>query len=238
MKSNNPVTRIFSRIESVEHEQAMTVQGTFIKLGVLLAIMAISAFCSIFVLSKPLMLIAFAGGIILGLLTAFVPTWAPFTAVPYAVCQGIAVATLSFLAEVRYPGITVAVLGLTTATAAGMALLYRFEIIKVTDTFKAVVLSATAGFALTYIITFILHLFGIPVSLYESSSISSILFSLFAVAIAASNLLLDFALIEESAERRLPYYMEWYSAFAVLVTLVWLYVELLRLVQKFAKRRE
>lgn len=245
MSFTNPATRGFSRIEIRDYVHPMTIQGTFSKLGILLLCMSIAAasgwytFFFIPSISSFLLVPGFIGGLILAFLTVFRPHVARYTAIPYALCQGICMGIISALTELSYPGISATVVALTTATATGMLLLYRFEIIKVTDSVKALIFSATLGLACTYFIGFLLNLFGIlPSSFYESTSLGSICFSLFAVAVAASNLLLDFALIEESVEESLPNYMEWYGAFTILVTLIWLYFELLRLARKLAKRQD
>ena len=245
MSFTNPATRGFSRVETRDYVHPMTIQGTFNKLGILLICMSSAAAIGWYTfffapaVSNMLLLPSFIGGLVLGFLTVFRPHRARYTAIAYALCQGMCMGTISAFTEIRYPGISATVVALTTATATGMLLLYRFEIIKVTDTFKALVFSATLGLACTYFIGFLLNLVGIiPTSFYESTSLGSIGFSIFAVAIAASNLLLNFALIEESVEESLPQYMEWYGAFTVLVTLIWLYFELLRLARKLAKRQD
>lgn len=190
-------------------------------------------------IALPLTTVTFISGLILGIIAVFRPTAVQYIALPYSLCQGFTLGVISAVAELKYPGIAIPVTVLTISTAAGMLFLYRSRIIQVTDSIKAIILSATAGLALTYVIIWMLQIFSIiPRTFIDSTSSASIIFSLFAVAIAASNLLLDFALIEESVERRLPRYMEWYGAFTVIVTLIWLYLEILRLAQKLAKKRE
>ncbi len=240
-----PVKRVFERVETHSYELPMTLEGTLTKLAVLL-LTALSAGCIGWMsvsaeghLLRPFLLAAPIGGIVLGMISVFWPRVTMYTALPYALCQGITLGLVSAFAELRFPGIAAIAIALTLATAIGMLLLYRLEIIRVNDKFKALLLSATAGIALTYGFVLLLGLFGVKTAgFFESSSIQSIVFSLFVVGIAALNLLLDFALIEESVEVGLPKYMEWYAGFTVLVTLIWLYVEILRLLQKFARRKD
>ena len=190
-------------------------------------------------LAFPISTAALISATILALVAVFKPHTTRYTAIPYALLEGICLGVISGVFEVKYPGIALISVALTSATAIGMLLLYKLEIIKVTESFKALLFSATFAVAVTYSIILLLNLFGFKAgSFYASTSIYSILFSLFVTGVAAFNLLLDFALIEESVEKELPRHMEWYAAFNVLVTLVWLYLEILRLVSKLAARKE
>jgi len=127
--------------------------------------------------------------------------------------------------------------GLTFGVVIAMYLLYRFRIIKATEKFKAVVFTATAGIALFYGLAILLSLFGIQMPLIHQSSLLGIGFSLLVVGIAALNLILDFDMIENGVALGAPKYMEWYGAFGLLVTIVWLYIEILRLLSKFASKK-
>jgi uncharacterized YccA/Bax inhibitor family protein len=138
--------------------------------------------------------------------------------------------------DVFYPGIVVQAVGLTFGVAVAMFLLYNFRVIKATERFKSMVMSATLGIALFYLLTWILGLFGVDVSFVRDNSMLSIGISLFIVAIAALNLILDFDMIEQGAERGAPQFMEWYAAFGLMVTIVWLYLEILRLLSKLSSR--
>lgn len=237
------VKNVFS-VTSSHAEKPMTLQGTLTKVTLLIAAMIGAAslswwqFFSGSSFSSTLTIGAFIGGLILSIVTIFRPHLSRYTALPYAVLQGCLLGGISATYELRYGGITTLALALTSATAVGMLLVYRLKLIEVTETVKAVIISATAGIGLTYLVLFGLALCGVQTTaFYQSSSMTSILFSLFVVGIAAFNLLLDFQLIEESVEAERPDYMEWYAAFMVLVTLIWLYVELLRLLAKVARRK-
>ncbi len=140
--------------------------------------------------------------------------------------------------ELRYPGIAITAVSLSAATAAAMLALYRFKIITVTERLRSTIVSATAAIALTYFLVLFMGLFGFnTAAFFQSSSSISILFSLFVVGIAAFNLLLDFDLIEKGSERGFPQYMEWFAAFSLLVTLIWLYLEIVRLLIKLSRRK-
>lgn len=237
------VKNVFAATSS-HGERPMSLQGTLAKITLLIAAMIGAASISWWLfftgssLSSTLTLAGVIGGLILSLVTVFRPHLSRYTALPYALFQGCVLGGISAAYEVRYGGITTLALALTSATAVGMLLVYRLKLIEVTETVKAVIVSATAGIGLTYLFLFVLALCGVQTAaFYQSSSLTSILFSLFVVGIAAFNLLLDFQLIEESVECERPHYMEWYGAFMVLVTLIWLYVELLRLLAKVARRK-
>ena len=126
--------------------------------------------------------------------------------------------------------------GLTFGVAIAMFLLYNFRIIKVTDKFKSILFTATGGIALFYLLSMVLRMFHVNMPFMYDSSPLGIGISLFVVAIAALNLLMDFDMIERGAEQGAPKYMEWYGAFGLLVTIVWLYIEILKLLSRFAKR--
>jgi uncharacterized YccA/Bax inhibitor family protein len=135
-----------------------------------------------------------------------------------------------------YPGIVVQAVGLTFGVAVAMFLLYNFRIIKPTEKFRSMIMSAMLGIAIFYLLTWVLGLFGVDVSFVRDNSMLSIGISLFIVAIAALNLILDFDMIEQGAERGAPKFMEWYAAFGLMVTIVWLYLEILRLLSKLSSR--
>ncbi len=243
--SFNPVRRVFERAELYGVADAMTLEGTLTKIGILLGALATGAAASLYLMATqssllmPALAVVFPSALIIAVIAVFWPQTTRYTAFVYALFQGFGLAAFTMALESRYPGIAVASLALTGATAMAMLLLYKLEIIRVNDMMRSVIVSATAAIGLTYLVVMVLGFFGLnTASFYESTSISSILFSLFVVAVAAFNLLLDFALIEECVEGRLPRYMEWYAAFTLLVTLIWLYVEIVRLLSKFARRNE
>lgn len=175
-------------------------------------------------------------GAILALITVFKRTWAPITAPLYAIFEGICLGGISALFEARYPGIVVKTVALTFTTLGAMLVLYKTKIVQPTEKFRWGVMAATGGIALVYFIGWILSFFKIGLPIY-GSSLFGIIFSFFVVGIAALNLILDFDFIIKGSEQNLPKYMEWYGAFGLMVTLVWLYIELLRLLSKLNERR-
>ena len=177
------------------------------------------------------------GGLIVAIATVFKKTWSPVTTPLYAALEGLALGGISVIFESRYPGIVSQAVFLTFGTLGALLLAYRSGLVKATENFKLGVVAATGGIALLYLISFVLGFFGVSVPLIHSSGTWGILFSLFVVVIAALNLVLDFDFIETGVERGAPKYMEWYGAFGLLVTLVWLYLEILRLLAKMQSRR-
>jgi uncharacterized YccA/Bax inhibitor family protein len=184
----------------------------------------------------PLILGGAIGGLILALVTTFKKTWAPFTAPMYALVEGVFIGALSAIFEVRFPGIVMQAVGLTFGTMAALLLAYRSGLIRATEKFKLGVVAATGGVLLLYVANFVMGFFGHSMDFISGNSTLGIGFSIVVVIIAALNLVLDFDLIETGARSGAPKYMEWYGAFALVVTLVWLYLELLRLLSKLQSR--
>jgi uncharacterized YccA/Bax inhibitor family protein len=182
------------------------------------------------------------GGAIVGLITALVicfkQTWAPVLAPVYAVAEGLFLGGISAGFEARYPGIALQAVGGTFGTLFCLLAAYQSGLIKPTENFKLGIVAATGGIAMLYLVMFVASLFGYPLfaSLNGSGAIG-IGFSVIVVGIAALNLVLDFDFIEQAAERGAPKYLEWYGGFALMVTLVWLYLEILRLLAKLQDRR-
>jgi uncharacterized YccA/Bax inhibitor family protein len=185
-----------------------------------------------------MMLLPFTGiiGFLVGLVTTFVPRISPYTAPIYAAFQGAFLGLLSARLESLYSGIVMQAVGLTFGTFGMMLGLYISRIITVTDKLRVGIIAATGGIALTYLATFILSFFGINVPFIHDNGAIGIAFSVFVVGVAAFNLLLDFDFIERASRSRAPTYMEWYSAFGLMVTLIWLYIEFLRLLSKLRSR--
>jgi uncharacterized YccA/Bax inhibitor family protein len=177
-------------------------------------------------------LVGALGGVVLALVISFKATLAPYLAVPYAALEGLALGGISALLERRYPGIAVQAVGLTFSVMAVMLVAYRAGVIRATARFRAIVIGATGAIALFYVLTMILGFFHVEVPVLNESSPLGIILSLVIVAVAALNLVLDFDLIESGVAQGAPRYMEWYASFALLVTLVWLYMEILRLLSK------
>ncbi|MCH2586429.1 MAG: Bax inhibitor-1/YccA family protein, partial [Planctomycetes bacterium] len=176
------------------------------------------------------------GGLALALITMFAPKAAPFTSPLYALAEGLFLGALSAFVEMRFPGIAFQAVGLTFCTLFAMLALYTTGVIRATPAFKRGIMAATFGIMMIYLLSWILRMFSVEVPYIHGSGLVGIGFSLFVVVIAAMNLVLDFDLIEEGAKRGLPKYMEWFAAFGLLVTLVWLYIEILHLLSKIRQR--
>ena len=244
LRSGNPAlsANTFTEIPRVVGQEVMTIGGTVNKTAMALAILFITA---TYVWGQgtagtlPMGLIwgGFIGGFIVAMVTVFKHAWAPYTTPLYAAFEGAALGGISYIFEQQYPGIVSQAIFLTFGTLGALLVAYRSGIIKATENFKLGVAAATGGIFLVYLLSFIVGFFGVEVPLIHSSGTFGILFSLFVVVIAALNLVLDFDFIEEGAERGAPKYMEWYGAFGLLVTLIWLYLEILRLLAKLQSRR-
>ena len=176
-------------------------------------------------------------GFILAMVTAFKPTISHITVPAYAIVQGIFLGVISMIFDKMYPGIVVQAVFLTFGTLGALLLAYMSGLIKATENFKLGVAAATGGIAIMYLINFVMSFFGSGLNIIQSSSMMGIALSGFIVVIAALNLVLDFDFIEEGAEMGAPKYMEWYGAFGLMVTLIWLYLEILRLLAKLQNRR-
>ena len=218
----------------------MTLQGTINRAAMLLALVAIGAgwVWNVYFTTQridavtPYLWGGTLGGLVFALVTIFRKQAAPYTAPAYAVLEGCAIGGISALYEARMPGIAIQAVGLTLGTLACMLAAYRFGIIRVTERFKAGVVAATGGIAVLYLIDLVLMYFGHPIAMIHEGGAFGIGFSLVVVAIAALNLVMDFDFIAQGVAARSPRYMEWYSAFGLIVTLVWLYLEILRLLSK------
>jgi uncharacterized YccA/Bax inhibitor family protein len=242
LRSGNPALNAdsFQRAAPAFGEEAMTVNGTVNKTALLLGILMVAAF---YVWNRGAdanlggwIAIGAIGGIVLAIATVMKPAWAPMTAPIYAACEGLALGAISVAFNAAYPGIVSQAVFLTFGTLAAMLVAYRGGFIRATERFKIGVFAATGGIALVYLASFVLGFFGVGIPLIQSSGTFGILFSVFVVVIAALNLVLDFDFIEQGAARRAPKHMEWYGAFGLLVTLVWLYLEILRLLMKLQER--
>jgi uncharacterized YccA/Bax inhibitor family protein len=244
MRSGNPALTAdtFNRFQATPGAEAMTLGGTVNKTALSLGILLVAAS---YIWNRgaadPSLpawtLISVVAGFIVAMVTVFKQTWAPYTTPVYAAVEGLALGGISVVFEARYPGIVSQAVFLTFGTLGALLLAYRSGLIKATENFKLGVVAATGGIGLLYLLSFILGFFGVNVPLIHSSGTFGILFSMFVVVIAALNLVLDFDFIERGAERGAPKYMEWYGAFGLLVTLVWLYLEILRLLAKLQDRR-
>jgi uncharacterized YccA/Bax inhibitor family protein len=217
--------------------ERMTVQGAVNKSFLLLVVLLAGAFwpwsqylsTGDATVVMPALLIGIFGGLICALVISFKPTTAPYLAIPYAALEGMAMGALSATLERRYPGIAVQAVGATFAVFAAMLLAYKTGLIRATERFRAIVVGATMAIALFYVVTMVLGLFHVNTGGLFNGSALGIGISLAIICVAALNLILDFDIIESGAARGSPKYMEWFAAFGLLVTLVWLYMEILRL---------
>jgi len=246
--SSNPTLNesIFQKSLQVDQTDVMTERGTLNKFGYLfLLVLASSSFTwSAFYQGKnviPWVIGAAIIGFCIAIVTAFVPRYAQYLSPIYALVQGVFLGGISakynYAFAEKAPGIVMQAVVLTFGVVIAMFCLYRFRVIKVTEQFKMGVVMATVGIVFFYLIAIVLRYFGIPMLLINEGSTIGIGFSLFVVAIAALNLILNFDMIEKGVAMGAPKYMEWYGAFGLLVTIIWLYLEMLRLLSKFAARK-
>jgi uncharacterized YccA/Bax inhibitor family protein len=217
----------------------MTIKGTVDKTAISLLLMIMSGYFSFTEDSMMLILVGGIGGFIVALITIFKKHLSPITVPIYAIFEGLLLGGISFVYGQLYEGIVFNAILITVSILLSLLFAYRSGIIKATENFKLGVFAATGGIALIYLFSFISSLFGGGFSIMDptNSSLMSIGFSLVVIVIASLNLVLDFDFIEEGAEKGAPKYMEWYGAFGLLVTLVWLYLEILRLLAKLNSRK-
>jgi len=183
-----------------------------------------------------LLWIGLIGGLVMALATMFKRKWAGITAPLYALLQGLVLGGISAIFEAQYPGIVIQAVGLTFGTLGVLLFAYKSGLIKPTENFRLMIVAATGGIAILYLISFVMGFFGSSIGFIHSNGLFGIGFSLFVVAIAALNLVLDFDFIETAADEGAPKYMEWFGAFSLMVTLIWLYLEILRLLAKLRSR--
>lgn len=242
MPSSNPAlnARTFQGLYAREvGAERMTLQGTVAKTGVLLLCVAITALLAWVQLALygaavfyPLLLVGFIGGFIVAIITVFKKQWAPVTAPLYALLEGLALGAISVVFEAVYNGIVLQAFLLTFGVAGVMLLAYASRLIQPTQNFRLGIVAATGGIMVFYMLSIVLSLFGVRMPLIWDNGPWGIAFSLFVVAIAALNLVIDFDFIEQGANQGAPKYMEWYASFGLMVTLIWLYIEILRLLAK------
>ena len=242
MRSGNPAlsSKTFENLSTTSSD-VMTLDGavnkTVISMGILL-------FAAYYTYSNAIMdyiLIGFIGGFVVALVTIFKKSWSPVTVPIYAVLEGLALGGISKMyADAFELGIVPQAIILTLGILFALLFAYKTKIIRATENFKLGVFAATAGIGIVYLVSFFMGIFGsggLPVMDPTNSSMLSIGFSLFVVVIASLNLVMDFDFIESGAANGAPKYMEWYGAFGLLVTLIWLYLEILRLLAKLSSRR-
>ncbi len=220
-------------------EDVMTIKGTVDKTAISLLLMLMAGYFSFAENSIIFMVIGGIGGFIVALITIFKKHLSPITVPLYAILEGLLLGGISYMYGQLYDGIVFNAIMITISILLSLLFAYRSGIIKATENFKLGVFAATGGIALVYLFSFIASFFGAGFSIMNpaNGSLMSIGFSLVVIVIASLNLVLDFDFIEEGAEKGAPKYMEWYGAFGLLVTLIWLYLEILRLLSKLNSRR-
>ena len=250
-KTSNPALgqNTFSNLAAqpgslIDVQDRMTLNGTVNKTGLLLLCSIATAAWTwhMFLPDRditnvaPLMMLGLIGGFIVAMVTTFKKQWSPVTAPIYALLEGLVLGGLSAMLELRYPGIAIQAVSLTFGTLFVLLIAYRSGWIQVTQKFRLGIIAATGGIFVFYMLEMILGFFGVQFMSVNGNGIIGIGFSLIVVAIAALNLVLDFDFIEQGVQYGAPRYMEWYGAFGIMVTLVWLYLEILRLLAKMRSR--
>lgn len=240
MKSGNPTLndKMFQATRVGSGQEVMTSSGAYQKTMILLALCISAASFTWSEGGAGFAMFGLIGGLIFALITIFKKEWAMLTAPLYAICEGVALGGISFMYQAQYPGIVMNAIMLTFSVMALMLFMYSSGRIKVTEGFKKGIFAATGAIFLVYMIGFVMSFFGSSIPMIHGSGLVGIGFSVVVVGIASFNLLLDFDFIEKaSATRSAPKFMEWYAAFGLMVTLVWLYLEILRLLSKLNDRR-
>lgn len=247
VRTANPAlnAKTFTDLRRDPAAPAMTLEGTVNKAALLLFLVAVpaawvwgqvrTAFDP--AVAGPWIGVGVVGGLVTAIVTVFKKEWSPVTAPVYAALEGLALGGLSALLETKYPGIVTQAVALTFATLAVLLFAYRTGLIKATEKFKLGVFAATGAIALFYVVGLGMAFFGHPMPLLQGNSTTSLVVSGVIVVVAALNLILDFDFIETGVTAGAPKYMEWYGAFGLMVTLIWLYVEMLRLLATARSRR-
>ena len=243
MRTTNPTLsgKTFENLR-VTPGNAMTLEGTVRKTGILAFLVICGGLLSWQQVRSGhggggLILAGALGGFIVAMITVFKKEWSPITAPIYAILEGLLLGAISAVFETSYKGIVFAACGLTVSTLCCLLLAYQSGLIRPTENLKLGIIAATGGIFLLYVVDMILGFFGVHVPALYSSGWFGIGLSLLIVIVAAMNLILDFDFIEQGAAQGAPKYMEWYGAFGLMVTLIWLYLEILRLLSKVMSRR-
>ena len=242
MRSGNPAlsSKSFENLSTTSSD-VMTLDGAVNKTAISMGILLFAAYYTYSNAIMDYILIGFIGGFVVALVTIFKKSWSPVTVPIYAVLEGLALGGISKMyADAFEPGIVPQAIMLTLGILFALLFAYKTKIIRATENFKLGVFAATAGIGIVYLVSFFMGIFGsggLPVMDPTNSSMLSIGFSLFVVVIASLNLVMDFDFIETGAANGAPKYMEWYGAFGLLVTLIWLYLEILRLLAKLSSRK-
>ncbi len=244
MPSQNPLlSQTVIEKAPMVYSSPMTVQGAVSRTAVLLSLVMVSATVSWNWTtsgqgnSLMLTLVGSVLGLIFCMVTVFKKEWSPVTAPIYSLCEGMALGGISATLNRSYPGVALQASMLSFGVLFALLGAYRFGWIRATERFKAVVVAATLGVGLVYLVATVANLFGVQIPFLHGSGDLAILFSVAVIVIAAMNLIMDFSFIEEAAAANAPKYMEWYAAFGLMVSLIWLYLEILRLLANLSRRR-
>ena len=240
-RSGNPAlsSKTFSEAKRVDDSRVMTLDGTVNKTIISLLLLVCSAYYTYSNNLTGFVFLGFIVGFILALITIFKKEWSPYTVPLYSVFEGLALGGISVMYSSLYDGIVQQAILLTIGIFSALLFAYKTKVIQPSENFKLGLFAATGGIFLIYLINMIMSFFGSGLSIMsiQNASLMSIGFSIVVVVIAALNLVLDFDFIEQGSEQGAPKYMEWYAAFGLLVTLIWLYLEILRLLAKLQSRR-
>ena len=239
LRSGNPVLNKNSFNTASSTSETMTIEGTVNKTAISLILLVGTGYYTFNDINSTLIITCGIGGFIFALITIFKKKWAPITVPIYAILEGGLLGGISYKYNSIYDGIVTNAIFITVGILLSLLMAYKSGYIKPTENLKLGVVAATGGIAIVYLISFVMNLFGSSMGIMDpnNASLMSIGFSFVVVAIASLNLVLDFDFIEEAAEKNAPKYMEWYGAFGLLVTLIWLYLEILRLLSKLNSRR-
>ena len=239
LRSGNPVLTKNTFNSGLDVSETMTINGTVNKTAISLFLLIGTGYFTFDVINPIILIVCGIGGFITAIVTVFKKQWAPITVPIYAILEGGLLGGVSFMYNSMYNGIVTNAIFLTVGILLSLLFAYRSGLIKPTENFKLGIFAATGGIAIVYIINMVMGFFGssMGVMQIDNASPMSIGFSVVVVVIAALNLVLDFDFIEEGAESGAPKYMEWYGAFGLLVTLIWLYLEILRLLAKLNSRK-
>ena len=238
-RSGNPVLSKNTFSSASDISEVMTINGTVNKTAISLLLLIGTGYLTFGVVNTGILIGCGIGGFIIAIITVFKKEWAPITVPIYAILEGGLLGGISFMYNSLYDGIVTDAIFLTVGILLSLLVAYRSGYIKPTENFKLGIFAATGGIAIVYLVNFVMGFFGSGMGIMQIDNASpmSIGFSVVVVIIAALNLVLDFDFIEEGAEKGAPKYMEWYGAFGLLVTLIWLYLEILRLLAKLNSRR-
>ncbi len=242
-KSFSPTSAVSRDVDNnvIDYNDTMTVSGTINKSFLMLILLIASAaitWSMTFTGYNPMVLTigGAIAGLVLVLIASFKPQYSTFLAPGYAIFEGLFIGGISAIFEAMYPGIVIQAVGATFVTFIVCFALYKYEVVKVTEQFKSIVIASTLAIATYYVISWLLTMFTSFQPVHHGNSWMSIGISVFVIVIAAMNLFLDFDQIEKGAQQKLPKYMEWFGAMGLMITLVWLYIEFLRLLSKLSKK--